>query len=47
LCALPVQSLILFLTLMFGPVGFLVYYALRIARGRGPAIGDAGTRAAA
>ncbi|HEX2208877.1 MAG TPA: ABA4-like family protein [Longimicrobium sp.] len=26
---LPVQSVLLFLTLMFGPAGFLAYYALR------------------
>lgn len=36
---LPVQSVVLFLTLMFGPAGFLLYYALRVARGRGPTIG--------
>ncbi len=29
---MPVQSVILFLTLMFGPVGFLVYYAARLLR---------------
>jgi hypothetical protein len=29
---LPVQSFILFLTLMFGPAGFLVYYILRLLR---------------
>jgi hypothetical protein len=29
---LPVQSLLLFLTLMFGPVGFLGYYAIRALR---------------
>ena len=37
---LPVQSVILFLTLMFGPAGFLLYYGIRIARRRGPAIGS-------
>ncbi|MBA3240154.1 MAG: DUF4281 domain-containing protein [Acidobacteria bacterium] len=32
---LPVQSVLLFLTLMFGPVGFLAYYFLRLRkRGR-------------
>lgn len=31
---LPVQSVLLFLTLMFGPVGFLSYYLLRLARRR-------------
>jgi hypothetical protein len=30
--ALPIQSAILFLTLMLGPIGFLVYYLLRLAR---------------
>lgn len=44
---LPLQSLILFLTLMFGPAGFLVYYLLRVARRRGPAIGDASATSAA
>lgn len=29
---IPVQSVILFLTFMFGPVGFLSYYLLRLAR---------------
>jgi hypothetical protein len=29
---LPVQSFILFLTLMFGPAGFLAYYILRLLR---------------
>jgi hypothetical protein len=29
---LPLQSLILFATLMFGPVGFLIYYAVRVLR---------------
>lgn len=37
----PVQSVILFLTLMFGPAGFLAYYAIRVARKRGPALGEA------
>lgn len=32
---LPVQSVILFLTLMFGPVGFLAYWTVRVARRRG------------
>jgi hypothetical protein len=30
----PVQSVILFLTLMFGPVGFLTYYFVRIGKRR-------------
>jgi len=37
---LPVQSVVLFLTLMFGPAGFLVYYVIRVARKRGPALGE-------
>lgn len=32
--SLPVQSVILFLTLMFGPVGFLIYGAIRMMRFR-------------
>jgi hypothetical protein len=31
---IPIQSVILFLTFMVGPVGFLSYYLLRIARTR-------------
>ncbi len=31
---LPVQSVILFFTLMFGPAGFLIYYVLRFLRRR-------------
>jgi hypothetical protein len=37
---LPVQSAILFLTLMFGPAGFLVYYAICAARNREPLFGE-------
>jgi hypothetical protein len=33
---IPVQSLILFLTLMLGPLGFLSYYVLRWARSGSP-----------
>jgi len=33
---IPVQSLILFLTFMLGPVGFLSYYLLRWARSGSP-----------
>ena len=33
---LPVQSVLLFVTLMFGPVGFLTYWGLRMVRGHGP-----------
>jgi hypothetical protein len=40
LVPLPLQSAILFLTLMFGPAGFLLYYGIRIARKRGTAIGE-------
>lgn len=36
---LPVQSVILFLTLMFGPVGFLSYWLVRASRGHGADIG--------
>jgi hypothetical protein len=32
----PVQSVILFLTLMVGPVGFLLYYVIRWARSGSP-----------
>jgi hypothetical protein len=38
---LPLQSLILFMTLMFGPGGFLTYWTIRVARGRGTAFGGA------
>jgi hypothetical protein len=31
---IPVQSVILFLTFMLGPVGFLLYYLARLARAR-------------
>lgn len=31
---IPVQSVILFLTFMLGPVGFLTYYLCRLARSR-------------
>lgn len=37
-----VQSVLLFLTLMFGPAGFLIYYLLRLAR-RGRAIAERST----
>jgi hypothetical protein len=33
---IPVQSVILFLTFMLGPVGFLSYYAIRWARAGSP-----------
>jgi len=37
---MPVQSIILFLTLMFGPAGFLLYYVLRVSRPRASALGN-------
>lgn len=40
---LVVQSVLLFLTLMFGPAGFLLYYLLRLAR-RGRAAESSGVR---
>ena len=36
---LPIQSVILFMTLMFGPAGFLTYWTVRVARGRGTDFG--------
>ncbi|MFW6198963.1 MAG: ABA4-like family protein [Gemmatimonadota bacterium] len=39
---LPLQSVILFLTLMFGPVGFLTYWLVRVSRGVGPDLGGRG-----
>jgi hypothetical protein len=41
---LPIQSLILFLTLMFGPAGFLVYYLVRVAHKRVLPLGAIGGR---
>ena len=32
---IPIQSLLLLATLMFGPAGFLMYWIVRVARGRG------------
>ncbi len=40
LIPVALQSVILFLTLMFGPAGFLLYYLIRVARKRGPFVGD-------
>lgn len=40
--SLPVQSVILFLTLMFGPVGFLTYWLVRVGRSVGTDLGRAG-----
>ena len=39
--SLPAQSAILLLTLLFGPVGFAVYYGIRLAARRGPAFSAA------
>jgi hypothetical protein len=44
---LPAQSLILFLTLMFGPLGLLAYWTARVVRGRGTDLGGDGVPAAA
>ena len=35
---LPVQSVLLFVTLMFGPAGFLLYWGVRSLRGHGVAV---------
>jgi hypothetical protein len=40
LIPVALQSVILFLTLMFGPAGFLLYQVIRVARKRGPFVGD-------
>lgn len=40
---LPVQSIVLFLTLMFGPLGFILYSVLRVARRRGHAMIEYGS----
>lgn len=42
---LPIQSLLLLLTLMFGPAGFLMYWAARVARQRNGDLGALGTAA--
>lgn len=39
LISVVLQSVILFLTLMFGPAGFLLYYLIRVARKHGPFVG--------
>lgn len=39
--SLPVQSVLLFLTLMFGPLGFLAYWTVRVVRGGGSDLGGA------
>lgn len=41
---LPIQSLLLFVTLMFGPAGFLTYWLIRIARSRGSDLGGDAAR---
>jgi hypothetical protein len=40
LIPVALQSVILFLTLMFGPAGFLLYQLIRVARKHGPFVGD-------
>lgn len=40
LIPVALQSVILFLTLMFGPVGFLLYQLIRVARKHGPFVGE-------
>ena len=45
--SLPVQSVLLFLTLMFGPVGFGLYWSARVAGGHGGAIGGDSLRSGA
>ncbi len=40
---LPVQSVLLLLTLMLGPAGFLAYWTIRVTRGRGGEIGGGET----
>jgi hypothetical protein len=40
LIPVALQSVILFLTLMFGPVGFLLYQLIRVARKHGPFVGQ-------
>ena len=39
---IPIQSLLLALTLMFGPIGFLTYWIVRVARRRGSELAGAG-----
>ena len=41
LVPVALQSVILFLTLMFGPAGFLLYQLIRVARKRRPFVGEA------
>jgi hypothetical protein len=40
LIPVPLQSVVLFLTLMFGPAGFLLYQLIRVARKHGPFVGE-------
>ena len=39
---IPIQSLLLALTLTFGPIGFLTYWIVRVARRRGSDLAGAG-----
>ena len=39
---IPIQSLLLVLTLLFGPIGFLTYWIVRVARRRGSELAGAG-----
>ena len=39
---IPIQSLLLALTLTFGPIGFLTYWIVRVARRRGSELAGAG-----
>ncbi len=39
---IPIQSLLLVLTLMFGPIGFLTYWIVRVARRRGSELAGVG-----
>ena len=39
---IPIQSLLLLVTLMFGPAGFLTYWVVRVARRRGSDLSGGG-----
>ncbi len=39
---IPIQSLLLVLTLLFGPIGFLTYWIVRVARRRGSELAGVG-----
>jgi len=40
--SIPIQSLLLVLTLLFGPIGFLTYWIVRVARRRGSELAGVG-----